>query len=149
MTFAEKDTVYIIPLRKNGTITKVLNSDFYEVAVGSMLMKCRGGDLKTAKSPTPHGTTRNSQPKYHIKRTRLNKEEQALDLHGLKVNEALKLVEDRIDKAVLAQVDQLEIIHGIGTGKIQRALHKYLHSLSVVKHFKIDQKNPGTTWVYF
>lgn len=71
-----------------------------------------------------------------------------LDLHGLRVHEALSLAEDAINKAVLADADQLELLHGIGQGKIKDALHKHLAGLKVVKRFALDPANPGVTRVY-
>jgi DNA mismatch repair protein MutS2 len=65
------------------------------------------------------------------------------------VEEALRLVEARLNEALLKEIDSLEIIHGLGTGRLKAAVHKYLSALSVVKHFKLDETNPGTTWVYF
>jgi dsDNA-specific endonuclease/ATPase MutS2 len=43
----------------------------------------------------------------------------------------------------------MEIVHGIGAGRIRQALHAYLKGLSVIDSFKVDDLNPGVTWVYF
>jgi len=71
-----------------------------------------------------------------------------LDLHGLKVSEALARVEQLLDAAVLTGIPQLEIIHGIGTGAIMKAVHDYLGRYPHVSAFKLDERNRGTTWVY-
>jgi DNA mismatch repair protein MutS2 len=67
----------------------------------------------------------------------------------MRVEEALALVEKRLNEALLSEIDSLEIIHGVGTGRLKVAVHQYLGGLGVVKHYKLDEGNPGTTWVYF
>lgn len=72
----------------------------------------------------------------------------SIDLHGLRVQEALGLVEDLLNRAVLDDCDEIQIVHGIGRGRIKEALHDYLRGLHVVKSYKLDPANPGVTRVY-
>lgn len=72
-----------------------------------------------------------------------------VDLHGLTVEEALAKVVDEIDHALRRGADRVEVVHGKGTGRIKHALHHHLASLPVVKKYKLDERNPGVTWVYF
>ena len=72
-----------------------------------------------------------------------------VDLHGLTVEEALARVVDELDHALRRGADRVEVVHGKGSGRIRRALHRHLASLPVVKVFALDERNPGVTWVYF
>ena len=72
-----------------------------------------------------------------------------VDLHGLTVEEALARVVDEIDHALRRGADRVEVVHGKGSGRIKHALHHHLTSLPVVKAFKLDERNPGVTWLYF
>ena len=72
-----------------------------------------------------------------------------VDLHGLTVEEALAKVVDEIDHALRRGSDRVEVVHGKGSGRIKHALHHHLASLQVVKNYKLDERNPGVTWVYF
>lgn len=150
--FKKNDPVYLPKLKKYGTVTGSSKPGLWDVAIGSLTVQVKTADLsKVAKSP--------EQPKDFLYEGKKKSERkvastdrsaaQKLDLHGLRVEEAMRKIEDAINRAILAEVDRLEIVHGVGTGAIRTALHKYLTSLNVIEHFKVDDINPGVTWVYF
>jgi DNA mismatch repair protein MutS2 len=49
-----------------------------------------------------------------------------LDLRGMTVDEALPLVDQRLDEAARAGVPELRIIHGKGTGTLRQAVREML-----------------------
>jgi len=61
-----------------------------------------------------------------------------LDLRGMTVDEALPLVEQRLDEAARAGVAELRIIHGKGTGALRRAVEDVLGG-----HPLIAEHRPG------
>lgn len=67
-----------------------------------------------------------------------------LDLRGLTVEEALMLMEQRLDEAARAGVGELRIIHGKGTGALRRAVREALsrHAL-VASHEPAAQRAGG------
>jgi DNA mismatch repair protein MutS2 len=67
-----------------------------------------------------------------------------LDLRGLTVDEALILMEQRLDEAARAGVAELRIIHGKGTGALRRAVREALsrHAL-VASHAPAAQRAGG------
>jgi len=52
---------------------------------------------------------------------------------GMRVDEAIPLVERAIDRAMLTGQDELEIIHGAGTGRLKKAIREYLKGLPCVR----------------
>jgi len=72
----------------------------------------------------------------------------SIDLHGLTAQEAEIKLEDHLNSAVLAEIERLEVIHGIGHGILKRTVEKVLSSIKVVKSYRIDPSNPGVTIVY-
>lgn len=52
---------------------------------------------------------------------------------GMRVDEALPVVEKALDKAVLAGQAQLVIVHGSGTGALKKAIRGYLKGMSFVQ----------------
>jgi DNA mismatch repair protein MutS2 len=56
-----------------------------------------------------------------------------LDLRGLTVDEALLLIDQRLDEAARAGVAQLRIIHGKGTGTLRRAVREMLRRHALVR----------------
>ena len=71
-----------------------------------------------------------------------------MDLHGLNVAAALRLLEETLDHALVLSTHRLEVVHGIGTGALKTAVHQYLKDSRHVSRFEVDSFNPGTTWVY-
>lgn len=71
-----------------------------------------------------------------------------LDLHGMTRTKALELLEASLDRALLQGVDRIELIHGLGRGTLRDASHEYLRSSHHVKQVKLDDANPGVTWVF-
>ena len=56
-----------------------------------------------------------------------------LDLRGLTVDEALLLIDQRLDEAARAGVRELRIIHGKGTGTLRRAVRDMLSKHALVE----------------
>ena len=59
-----------------------------------------------------------------------------LDLRGKRYEEAMQELDAFIDQALLNNMSQVEIIHGIGTGVIRDAVTKYLRRHRHVKNFE-------------
>jgi DNA mismatch repair protein MutS2 len=58
-----------------------------------------------------------------------------LKIIGLRVEEALPLVEKAIDEAFLGGLRELEVIHGAGTGRLRKAVRDYLRKHDFVENF--------------
>ena len=54
---------------------------------------------------------------------------------GLRVEEALPIVEKAIDEAFLGGLGELEVIHGAGTGRLRQAIREHLQDHPLVKGF--------------
>ena len=73
-----------------------------------------------------------------------------IDLHGMSVSDALKTLDQWIDRAYLLGYKQLKTIHGKGTGTLRNAVRAYLQSHSQIK--RVITQHPysggeGVTWV--
>jgi len=66
-----------------------------------------------------------------------------LDLRGTRLEEALKQVEQQIDRAVLSGMSEFSIVHGMGEGVLQRGIHEYLRSSSQVKDYFFSTPEQG------
>ena len=84
----------------------------------------------------------------HKKQPKKDKDVLEIDLHGYTVQEAIETLEKTIDRAILSNVRQLNVIHGLGSGKIKDAVHKYLHNFKHISSFRLSVNNPGVTIVY-
>ena len=72
-----------------------------------------------------------------------------VDLHGMRVEEALSRIDDAVDAALLAGLSELRFVHGRSGGRIRGALHQRLRAISTVRSFRLDPRNPGVTIVAF
>jgi DNA mismatch repair protein MutS2 len=67
-----------------------------------------------------------------------------LDLRGLTVDEALMLIDQRLDEAARAGIRELRIIHGKGTGTLRRAVRDMLSKHALVQgHAGAPQRAGG------
>ena len=149
MAFSINSKVLVKRLKKRGCVSEIIKPGLYRVAVGSLSIQCKEQELEQSDAPEQ---AHPDDP--HTKKSKLvtagtsSKELESLDLHGLSVAQAIPLVEQHLNRAILAGIDHFQIVHGHGTGKIRQAVHQYLKGLSVVKNFKIDDFNPGSTKVF-
>jgi len=148
MPIKKGDWVRVTSLDYEGTIAEILSPGNFKVLVRGLVVVCREKDVRHL----PNGPVDEDLPKKKVvpkSKVKGPGVSSSLDLHGFRVEEAMRTVEERISSAIVSGADSMRIVHGKGTGKIQSALHKYLRGLSVVKSFRLDEKNPGVTWVYF
>ena len=68
-----------------------------------------------------------------------------VDLHGLTTEAAREAVIAAVNAAVLEGASIVEIVHGIGTGRVRDAALKALKPLSVVRHVRPHPTNRGVT----
>jgi DNA mismatch repair protein MutS2 len=66
-----------------------------------------------------------------------------LHIRGMRLEEAMRLVEKQLDSALVHGLRQFAIVHGKGEGILRRAIHDYLRSLSVVEDFRFSPPQEG------
>jgi len=68
-----------------------------------------------------------------------------LELHvrGMRVEEAMRLVEKQVDSALIHGLREFSIVHGKGEGVLRTAIHAYLRDLGVVADFRFSAPEEG------
>lgn len=66
-----------------------------------------------------------------------------LDLRGQTVDEGLDEIDRRLDAAFLAGMPFIRVIHGKGTGRLRRAIRKWLKSNPYVQTFETGSESEG------
>ncbi len=66
-----------------------------------------------------------------------------LFLLGMRVEEALRMVEKQIDSALVHGLHEFAIVHGKGEGKLRTAIHEYLHDMPVVQEYHFSSPQEG------
>ena len=133
------------PFRTAGRVLEGPNaSDQYLIMIGAVKLWIAADRLKPAASDSKKKRGKKARARHDSG----DAADLRIDLHGLNVEQALREVEGTIDQALLKGSSRIEIIHGLGSGTLRRAVDKYLSTSKHISSFKIDERNPGTTWVY-
>ncbi|MDR2184205.1 MAG: Smr/MutS family protein [Treponema sp.] len=66
-----------------------------------------------------------------------------ISLRGMRLEEALKTLERQIDAAALAGLHAFSVIHGKGDGILQRGVHEYLKTQSMVADYYFSRPELG------
>jgi DNA mismatch repair protein MutS2 len=152
MTLTVGSRVIVIPLKQEGRIVRVLKNSSYRVAIGHLEVTCKRSEIEDHPLSGSENASIDSRirPPQAVTVTRTDKVKvrDRIDLHGMRVTDALKLFEEFLDRAMLAGLNRVEVIHGLGSDRVRIALHQYLQSQPVVRSFRHSTINPGVTWVY-
>lgn len=73
-----------------------------------------------------------------------------IDLRGKRADEAMDLVVDFIDEAIMVSARDLRILHGKGNGVLRQLIREYLHTVDLVEWYgdaHVDQGGAGITLV--
>ena len=73
-----------------------------------------------------------------------------IDLRGKRADEAMDLVVDFIDEAIMVAARDLRILHGKGNGILRQLIREYLHTVDLVEWYgdaHVDQGGAGITVV--
>ena len=76
----------------------------------------------------------------------------SVDVRGMRAAEALEVVQDLVDDALMVGVGGVTILHGKGTGALQQEIRRYLRTIPQVESAKdehADRGGAGITVVRF
>ena len=135
------DDIIVLSYGQRGTLTNQLKDGRWEAQVGliKMTLEEREFDLVQAQQEVP---VKKKQVNV-IKRAGGKGPQARLDLRGKRYEEAMEALDAFIDQALLNNMAQVDIIHGIGTGVIREGVTKYLQRNKQVKSFGYAPQNAG------
>ena len=70
-----------------------------------------------------------------------------VNIIGMRVEEAIPVVDKAIDNALLSGMNQIDIIHGIGTGRLKKAIREHVKEHMHVSDVRHVEANAGVTTV--
>ena len=135
------DDIIVLSYGQRGTLTTQLKDGRWEAQVGliKMTLEEREFDLVQAQQESP---VKKKQVNV-VKRAGGKGPQARLDLRGKRYEEAMEALDAFIDQALLNNMAQVDIIHGIGTGVIREGVTKYLQRNKQVKSFGYAPQNAG------
>lgn len=66
-----------------------------------------------------------------------------LDLRGKRAEEAIRMVQDLIDEAIMVESKELSILHGKGNGILRQMIREFLATVDVVETYKDEHPDRG------
>ena len=131
----------VLSYGQRGTLTSQLKDGRWEAQVGliKMTLEEKEFDLVQAQQEKQ---VKKKQVNV-VKRTSERGPQARLDLRGKRYEEAMNELDAFIDQALLNNMAQVDIIHGIGTGVIREGVTKYLQRNKHVKSFGYAPQNAG------
>ena len=135
------DDIIVLSYGQRGTLTNQLKDGRWEAQVGliKMTLEEKEFDLVQAQQEAPV-----KKKQVNVVKRAAGKAPQArLDLRGKRYEEAMEALDAFIDQALLNNMAQVDIIHGIGTGVIREGVTKYLQRNKQVKSFGYAPQNAG------
>ena len=70
-----------------------------------------------------------------------------INVIGKTVHEALPEVEAFLDSAVISNLQEVRIVHGMGTGKLRAGIHEFLRTHKSVAEYRLGKYGEGDTGV--
>lgn len=135
------DDIIVLSYGQRGTLTSQLKDGRWEAQVGliKMTLEEKEFDLLQAQQEKP---VKKKQVNV-VKRASGRGPQARLDLRGKRYEEAMNELDAFIDQALLNNMAQVDIIHGIGTGVIREGVTKYLQRNKHIKSFGYAPQNAG------
>ena len=136
------DEILVISYGQRGSLVKQLKDGRWEAQVGLIKMTLEEKEFNLIKVEKEVAQPKKRQVNV-VKRTNTNGPRARLDLRGKRYEEAMQELDGFIDQALLNNMAQVDIIHGIGTGVIREGVTKYLRRNKHVKSFEYAPQNSG------
>jgi DNA mismatch repair protein MutS2 len=144
---AEGDTVKLKSMGRAAVVKKKIDDRHFEVEIGSMKMRIAREDIaevitRAADSPVKAARARGIRVQLESELSDLAMPTE-INVIGRTVDEATSEVEKFVDRAFLAGMPRVRIVHGSGMGILRKALRQYLQKHPHVESVAEAPQNEG------
>ncbi len=148
--FLAGDVVRLLSLNITGTVITVPDSKgMMTVRAGAMQTKVHRNDVEwvqhAEKQKQGNGSVKTGQGMVGISKALTIHPD--LNLVGMRVDEALPVLDKYLDDAYLSHIEKVTIIHGRGTGALKDAVHQKLKKTKYVKAYRLGAFGEGDAGV--
>lgn len=130
------DEVKVLSYGQKGEVLELLDDDEAVVQMGIIKMKLPLKDLEKKEKTK-------QQPSKMVTRTNRSTVKMELDLRGYRYDEAMVALDQYLDQAVLSNYEDVYIIHGKGTGALQKGVTQHLKRHKSVADFRTGMPSEG------
>jgi DNA mismatch repair protein MutS2 len=147
------DVVFVKKFNRDGVIIDLLPKNKVKVTLGSLAVTVDLNDVSESQTVAAPAERKKHNRSFSIQSSTeqscpWTKDFETIDFHGATVDEALVALERRISNALISRQGRIKVVHGFGSGKVMDAVHRYLSNCTMITSFRVDEFNPGQTWVY-
>jgi DNA mismatch repair protein MutS2 len=142
---SEGDTVKLKSVGRPALVTRRLDDKHFEVEIGAMKMKIAREDIaevlaRSSDSPVKAARARGISVSLEGESQSIPSE---INVIGRTVDDATREVEKFVDRAFLAGLPRVRVVHGSGMGILRKALRQYLQKHPHVESVTEPPQNEG------
>lgn len=141
------DRVFVNSMNSNGIVVVVnKKKQTCEINVGEIRVSAKFSDIY---QPRKEKKDKKSTVSVRIDRANFTAPETQINVIGKNTDEALKDVEEFLDRAVVNNLTEVKIIHGVGLKILSKAIHEFLRKDPRVAEFRFGKYGEGEHGVTF
>jgi DNA mismatch repair protein MutS2 len=142
---SEGDTVKLKSVGRPAVVSRRVDENHFEVEIGAMKMKIARDDIaevlsRAADSPVKAARARGITISLEKENASVASE---INVIGRTVDDATREVEKFVDRAFLAGLPRVRVVHGSGMGVLRKALRQYLQKHPHVESVTEPPQNEG------
>jgi len=142
---SEGDTVKLKSVGRPAVVSRRVDENHFEVEIGAMKMKIARDDIadvlsRAADSPVKAARARGISISLEQENASVPSE---INVIGRTVDDATREVEKFVDRAFLAGLPRVRVVHGSGMGILRKALRQYLQKHPHVESVTEPPQNEG------
>jgi DNA mismatch repair protein MutS2 len=142
---SEGDTVKLKSVGRPALVTRRIDDHHFEVEIGAMKMKIARDDIaevlaRASESPVKAARARGISVSLESENQNVPSE---INVIGRTVDDATREVEKFVDRAFLAGLPRVRVVHGSGMGILRKALRQYLQKHPHVGSVTEPPQNEG------
>ena len=133
------DTVELLKLGTRASVLAINKDGSYQLQAGIMKVNARPDEVYLLEQP-PAAQHYIRQTQRELRNEQMSPE---LDLRGMDSLEAVSVLQGFLDRAAMANLSSVRIIHGKGTGVLRKAVQQELKRSKYVKRFRLGTYGEG------
>ena len=148
--FEEGAKVHSLATGAEGVLLRKEKGDLWLVQFGALKITAKEKDLRLEQKSDGQGAAKNVPSWQYLSGQassesggQADRPSYELRLLGMRADEAVKALERQIDLCVLNGLDHFSVIHGKGTGALQKAVQDYLKKSPAVSDYSFAPAEDG------
>jgi DNA mismatch repair protein MutS2 len=135
--------VYLPRFRQQGCVVAAAGEGQFVVQVGAVKLTLPKDEMRLAEKSEDSGQGQKPKGAGLLMAEKAKEVSVSVSVRGMRVAEALEVVEKYLDDAVLAGLPRVYVIHGKGTGTLRSVIQEQLKKDRRVKSFRLGEHGEG------